>query len=352
MGRQRRDNMSIVSVLISLSLSTRRFSRIPLGGGSILLGLPLFLMVAVAATHEGIPWAKDYANYMAFIWLALAPDFIRLGKSALDKFGDESFPLFKSTEVHAEYMNRTRNDVLSNKFLVVGIPLALCTGALLWLRYDNLPILTRATQAIFYSILIFCSGIGWWAIGVLINSIGKLDSKHLKIDPFHWDGFGGYRCCGTLAVKWCTLFFSGSLLFPKILDILQGSSKSNTVSALAYLLPLGFICIGAIGFFYSQFLVRELVALQKKRELLSMKTALDSAYREVLSALLGASALTKENFDALKNYHDFFYLRVIAIRAWPFDYKVILQLITSALVPITMAGLEISKRWPSQIGFP
>lgn len=344
--------MSLTSSVIAASRRISDVSGLPFGGGVIIFALPFFALTALADANDHINWATQYSNVMAFVWLALAPDFIRNGKSALDRFVIDVAPLFKSAEAHAKYVAATAERVLSNRFAFLGVPLAFSTGVLFWFTFETMPPLTRATQALFYSTLIFVSSIGWWAIGVLLSSIRQLESEDLRIDPFHWDGFGGYRCCGTLGVKWCTLFFSGSLLFPKVLELLQPAGSRQWLDWIAYALPISFLTLGAAGFLYSQFLVHSIVASGKRNELSAMKQVLDIAHADVLKFGLEAQSLRQVPFDALKRHYEFFYLKVIGIRAWPFDYRVLLQLVTSALIPIVMAALEISKRMPIPIAHP
>jgi hypothetical protein len=336
--------MTVASALIEFAQRGKRRLGTPISGAGLVVAVPLFAAASVAAACHGISWAGQYSNIAAFCWLALSLDFLYAGNRALDRFSLESEAIFQSEDAHREFISGVREKTLSNRFLIIAFPLCITSGLLLWYRFDDLPLAVSILQIVFYCGLLFIASIGFWAQVVMIRALASLEEQALHVDPFHWDGFGGFRCCGTFAVIWCTLFFTGSLLFPKLLDIMQPLDVSTPVGGLAVAIPATFVLLGFFAFFYSQFLVHEIVARGKIQLLKKLKVVLDDEYKEVSERGLFAETLRTDRFELLKRYCDFFYARVAGLRAWPFDYKVIIQLLASALLPVLTAALEIAKR--------
>ena len=177
----------------------------------------------------------------------------------------------------------------------------------------------------------------------MLGAVNRLKSYDLTLDPYHWDGFGGYRCCGLFAVKWCTLFFAGSSFFRRPSRSSPMRGPPIMCVSWGFALPTLFIAFGIIGFVHSQVLVHRIVRDEKMKEDAVPKGRAGRGLLRLREHGLEAAALRRERFEALEDFTDFFYQRVGRVREWPFDYSVILQLIASALVPIIMAGVEITR---------
>lgn len=318
--------------------------RLPMGAGILLVGVPAYGVLAVVSEIEGSKDYLSYSNLMAGLWLCVAPDFLRIGWTGFNQFLTDIKPAFRSAAEHTAYVERLQRDIFSANYLLFSVPLAM--GGLLSLWYSGAvqTSLMSAVYSVFYAVLLFIAGLGFWSIVVMLRTLAGLSVHEISVDVFHWDGFGGFECCGDFALRCVTLFFSGSLLFPKALELINVTG-SESLALGTIILVLGTFCgVGLMGFFASQLIVHNLVRREKEQIMTQLKGVLDAAMEDVKRHGIDAEVLHFDRYSSLRRFHDFFYAKAMQVRSWPFDYKVLLQLLSSALIPVLMAILEIYRK--------
>lgn len=310
---------------------------------AVRIALPALLAVISTRWASGqVP--VSFADAAAALWLAI-------GVTLICRTSAETFPRF-----FADINSAFPEDVQSLKvfrdrferhhggwrFLTISIPLTAVVAALQTFSGVQISLAAAVVSAAFYGLVMFVAGYGFWAIVGLLRMGVWLREIDLRLQPYHPDGFGGLRGFGQLAIQGASYFFTGALVVPAGIDLAQrfGSNGSNLEVATYWLLGC-YSVFGVLGFLVPQLQLREKSRAEKAQLLSIAAGPLEQGFWALSRDIEHTSAdWTNGYLSSLKMYREVYYDHVERIREWPYDYKVILQILGSLLIPVLVAATQ------------
>jgi hypothetical protein len=184
-------------------------------------------------------------------------------------------------------------------------------------------------------LLLFIGFVGGYGMlcGVLFNRIVKelIENAPLKPNPYHPDLFMGLKPLGSLSVANALVASSSSLLFPLIFEAIAASGQS---AFLGYFIFAVIMTAILTTFFGPLFIVKNKI----EREKFQVLIVHEMEYQKLLSAYKQSPSQDVRNvLDLLRIEKE----KLKEIRLFPFESKMMFQIIASILLPIFMLLLQI-----------
>lgn len=307
------------------------------------------LMFAIPLTITGIVITRDTSVVLftrgvvfALAWLAIAPWLLTLAYRTVAEFFDNNRPKFMMDDkAFQDLQHKMLQDLGSPKYLMISIPLAIiCVLVLLNSLYSSMPLLVRIWSIVTFSILFFVGGMGFWGISRFNVIFEEICKQELKFDPYHADGFGGLTFLGQFNVKGPQFFFSGALLFPIVVEVTHYLPNDELVSLGLWGVVATFLIFGLAGFLIPQIKIKDIIARSKERCLSQSESFLQA----LLTNLCVENCDNKEKAEIVQLkidvYYQYFHKRIMAVKEWPFDWKIILEILSSLTVPAAVVIYE------------
>ncbi|OGN72246.1 MAG: hypothetical protein A2X25_00865 [Chloroflexi bacterium GWB2_49_20] len=322
----------------SIQFFLERLIPVPLIDSLLIFALP-FIVAGLIIQHVEKYEIFTRGVVFGLLWLSIAPYLIINVYEIVDKFFDSNRSLFKSDDISFnEFRNRIFFDSGSPKHLFLSIPLTIFAIIILLISiYAGAPLIVKIWGCVTFGLLIYVAGIGFWGIFQLLGLIERICEMELNFNPYHSDKFGGLRSIGHLNIKIPLLFFSGSLMYPMIMDALDKFPKSEFMSIVFWLLIIFYLGLGFAGFLIPQFQIHDAISRYKEESLTNSEKVL----QKLLSDLCLDDWIEKDKAYSVQikinTYYTYFHERIMAVKEWLWDWKVLLQLVTSMVVPILIA---------------
>lgn len=277
--------------------------------------------------------------HMALLWLGIAPWLVQLAFEVLRRFFDDNRDLFEKLDDWRSQRTAELQLIQSPRYLIFGVPWTLLTTTIAVVKvFGESSLAIKIWACCAFGALFIVTAVGFWGIFVVISLMSRLVKRSLHFNPYHPDRFGGMTDVGRFSVKGALLFSSGSLIFPLAFEIsaTAGGAADLLTTGLYFCMAAAFVTIlGA--FFIPIFTVKAFVDPTKTNMILESRRQLDAR----LARLQESEVLdVKSALDLFAH----FYIKhrpLEDLRDYPFDLKVILELLSSLIIPIAVAIMEI-----------
>jgi hypothetical protein len=225
--------------------------------------------------------------------------------------------------------------------LVFSIPFGI--GAF-WLEFASFfgdSLVLACGAGLFYGTLMFLAGWGFWGIVGLLSVPTWIRHVDLDLNPYHPDEFGGLRSFGQFTILGGTYFFTGSLVIPAAVALIgRLRAVDGSLAGATYGIMGLYAAFGVLGFIIPQVQLRDKSRSEKAKELAKIGTPLNWAYTEFAVGKTEPDVDVK-GMESLRFRRDVFYKDVRAIREWPYDFKVLLEIAGALLVPILVTIIQV-----------
>ncbi len=147
------------------------------------------------------------------------------------------------------------------------------------------------------------------------------------------DDIGGLSAVGTLAIGSTLTLATGTLYIPALLTSVKAVGRVHF--APIYVVIGIFSTLILLSFTYPNYVVHKRMQAIATRDLERLSRSLSSLSEKILSGTADKENLT--TYDATRTY----YLDYKSVRLYPFDLRIILELIPTVLLPVIWAVLQV-----------
>lgn len=296
---------------------------------SSLVALGIALLLPQATISSGM--------WLALLWAALTFPMLYYGVYRVQRVFDELSDVIPNTEEARYKEERVRASVfaLCNKrsyYIVGALVIAITFPSMYGTFVVSYPSrLLQSWSCVFFVYMAFVGGYGM-ACGVAYNKMvdEMVNSTPFALNPYHPDLFMGLKPLGQLSVIVAFLASSASLLFPLIFE----TTGHLQLAFLGYLIFGIILCAIVVSF------VGPLLIIKRKIE------------REKFAALVANEREYQARLDSYKktpttNEKDVLELLLVEkaklreIRLFPFETKMMFQIVVSILLPIVMLFVQL-----------
>jgi len=294
----------------------------------VLLGIGIFLLTdGLDAVTVGVWLSMGWAS-ITFALLKYARD--RIGNtfdSLKAVVSTDSDSMTAANLLTFRFLNDPRYYLASVLVLIVVMPNMYSTFIS---NYESVVLQVWATA--YFLFVAFVGGYGMAAAFAFDSYIRNvINTISFAPQPFHPDLFMGLKPLGSLSVTAALLISSASLLFPLIFETVSGEAGLDFLGYLIFVVILTSIL--AI-FFLPLFTIKNKIELEKFRILLEF----EREYQCRLGRYKEAPTL-KERYVLQMLQLEKEKLR--EIRLFPFETRMLFQVVVSILLPIVMLVLQI-----------
>lgn len=277
--------------------------------------------------------------FIALIWVAIGPLLIQNAFYVINRFFLTHQHIFRSHDEWERLRTREILRIQSPKYMLFGIPWAVSvTMVILCSTYDDAPDPIKLWAATTFFVMFFVTSIGFHAIRVLLGTIKNMLDSDIVFTPYHPDRFGGIADFGRFSVKIAFYFSSGALVVPLAIEIIDGAGSDGYYLNLAVYVLVGlFLMTMFAAFLLPIFQVKNFVDPHKEELILQARQELDSLISEFRTQ---EELNMKKGIEIAMHYY-FTYSKLLEIKDYPFDLKVLLEFGLSFVIPIGVAILQI-----------
>ena len=304
--------------------------------------LPLTIAGIIIGYYTGV---RIFTRGVIFglLWLAAAPYLITRAFQTVAQFFDVNRDKFVCDDASIKKLQYQMVRCLeSPKYLFLSIPFtSLCVFVLLNTLYASSSSAVRIWAATTFGTLFFLSGVGFWGIARFNYIFRTVCQQKLKFDPYHADGFGGLSCLGQFNVKGPQYFFSGALIFPIVVEIVD-TLPDNELIILALWIAVGlFLGFGIAGFLIPQMEIKDIISKNKYEQITESEAVLQVLLQNLFSKVVDNKELAELIHLKIDVYYQYYHKRILSVKEWPFDWKIIFQILSSLVMPAAILMIEI-----------
>ncbi len=280
--------------------------------------------------------------FIALLWIAFAPLLIQNVLKLINTFFYTHKHIFRNQGELETLRNNEIKRIQSSRYLLFGLPWGIIISAvILYSSYNDAPFLIQFWAGISFFILFFVSSIGFYGIYVLITMMRNICAADILFNPFHPDKFGGISDFGRFAVKGALYFSSGALVFPLAFEIIANiSNGSNFLTIAIYCLAGFFTSMMFASFLIPILQIKKFVDPKKEHIILDSRDKLDKMIAEFKK---GKDLDIKQGVEILMYYY-FNHSKLLEIKDYPWDFRVLIEFGLSFFIPIGVAILQIFFR--------
>lgn len=208
--------------------------------------------------------------------------------------------------------------------------------------YQDVTGFALAWVLVTFGLLFLISFQGYWAWFVMIRLIRRLSTVGVQFNPYHPDLFGGLGAVGTFAVRCALYFSSGALLLPLAFETVAKAQADGapTMTLLAYVLTAAFIAAVVVAFAMPVFDIKRFVDRERARVTIEARFKLES--------LMDRYRSQDGHDEHLARQIEFCHLmecsELTRLRDYPYDVKVISELLLAVAFPLGLVILEAYLR--------
>jgi hypothetical protein len=336
-------NLTFVSRwwIVRVFLFVERFISVPLILSPLFFALPLSVAGVWVGQLTGI---HIFTRGVIFglLWLSIAPWLLTVAHRTVANFFDENRSKFlMEDDKYGALKSVMLQDLGSPSYLFIAIPLvSVAVWGLLNTVYLSTPFIVKLWAGVTFGLIFYFASMGFWGISRFNFIFDEICRQDLVFNPYHADGFGGLSFLGQFNIKGPQYFFTGSLLFPMAFETLKYLPSNDIISLAYWSVVLLYLALGIAGFLVPQMKIKDLIARLKDKSLSQSEETLQA----LLKNLQGNKNGNREAVEVIKLkadlYYQYFHQRILAVKEWPFDWKIILQILSSFAIPIVVALLE------------
>ena len=302
--------------------------------------IPVLLAAAGVALHYFYQENISRGMWLALFWASMTFAMLYHGQYRIQSIFKQFLGIIPDTKDAREKVNEVQAKTyayINNKYyyivsaLVIAITLPIMHATFI-ARYQSFSL--QLWGWLFFLFVAFVGGYGM-ACGIAFNRmvVEIIETTPFNLNPYHPDLFMGLKPLGNLSVVVALLASSSSLLFPLIFETIQGD-----LSVILGYLVFGVIMTAIIiSFLGPLFIIKNKIEKEKYAVLI----AHEHDYQKQL-----------EHYKAAPTDNDKGVLEILLIekaklqdiRLFPFETKMISQILLSILLPIIMLFLEIQLR--------
>ncbi len=279
------------------------------------------------------------AVIISLIWVAVAPLLIQDAFFIFHNFFDSHKHLIDDEEKWKEIKKKFIAKFESKRFIITDIIWALiCTLLIIFIIFADAPSLIQLWVFIVYFILFMLSATGIRGLLLITKIITYLCKIKMKIDPLHYDSFGGVQSFGKFIIQGTFYFSTGALLFPLVFEMLKTvSQKDINIILIIYLLTTAFIVLLIYNFIAPVYTLKRYMEKEKNKLLIESWDKTKKLYKKAKNDDTG-------KFPVDLYFHtEIYHKKTQAIKTYPYDTTVIFELFASVVLPIAIGILEIIK---------
>ena len=274
----------------------------------------------------------------ALVWLGLAPLLVQIALEVTAKFFDDHEHIFASESERLSIRSAELQRLQSPKYLIFGIPWTILTTLIILIKHlPEAAVAIKIWAIVTFALLFIVTSIGFYGVYVLITMMKRLFEADINFNPYHPDKFGGISDFGRYTVKGALLFSSGALIFPLAFEIAAGLGNAADFFTIGLYFCMFFSFVVILASFFIPILeIKRFVDPKKEKLVLATREELDSLiarYRaaDTMDAKLAVDIFIKYYLEHLKLYE---------LKDYPFDLKVILELLASFIIPVAIAIMQ------------
>jgi len=224
------------------------------------------------------------------------------------------------------------------RWLMSIVVSSIATPVVAAMLYPHVTGVARAWVLISFGVLFLVASRGYWALGVMIKLIRRFSTIGAHFNPYHPDLFGGLGEVGTFAVRGALYFSSGALLLPLAFETVSVAQDGSdpTMSVLAYVLTAAFIAAVIIAFVVPVLDIKAFVDKERARVTQEARAKLEQLMERYRSKNEHDEHLARQiEFCHLMEWSEF-----AKLRDYPYDVKVITELLLAVAFPVGLLVLE------------
>lgn len=331
--------------IVRLFMYVENYIQLPLFLSPLFFALPL----SIAGVYiSQIADTQIFTRGVIFgiIWLAIAPWLLTIAYKTVYNFFDENREKFLADDDSYNNLKLAMlKDLGSPMYFFVAIPLvSVAVWGLLNTVYLESHSLVRIWAGVTFGLIFYFGSMGFWGISRFNYIFEEICKQKMHFDPYNADRFGGLSFLGQFNIKGPQYFFTGSLLFPMAFETLNYLPDKDIISLAYWGVLLLYGTLGISGFLIPQIRIKDLIARYKDQSL--------SLSEETLQTLLANLCVDKCDDKNLAEvvklkigvYYQYFHERILAVKEWPFDWKIILQIFASLATPLIVGILETTLK--------
>jgi hypothetical protein len=276
--------------------------------------------------------------FIALVWLALGPFLIQNAFRVINTFFRSHKHIFLNKNEWKDLYFQEIRRIQSPRYMMFGIPWALAvTTVILCSTYKDAPLPIKLWASTTFFVMFFVGSIGFYVIYLLLQMIKKMLDSDIVFNPYHPDRFGGIADFGRFSVKIAFYFSSGALVIPLPIEIVSMGTEYNYLNVSVYVLVSMFLITMFAMFLVPIFQVKTFVDSHKEKDILQARHELDNLIGEFRKC---EELNMKKGIEIAMHYY-FTYSKLLEIRNYPFDSRVLLEFAFSFIIPIGVAILQI-----------
>jgi hypothetical protein len=276
------------------------------------------------------------------LWLAIAPWLLTLAYATVNDFFDNNRRKFLiDDEVYNRLKTRMLNDLCSPMYLFIAIPLtSVAVWGILNTIYLDSHIYVKIWVGVTFGLIFYFGSMGFWGISRFNFIFEEVCNQKLYFDPYNADGFGGLSFLGQFNIKGPQYFFTGSLLFPMAFETFNYLPDKDIISLAYWGVLLLYGSLGVSGFINPQIKIKDLIAKYKDVALSDSEKNLQVLLNNLHIEKINKSDMAETVKLKIDTYYNYFHKRILSVKEWPFDWKIILQILSALATPLVVALLE------------
>jgi hypothetical protein len=276
---------------------------------------------------------------IALVWIAFGPFLIQSAFKIINNYFKTHKRIFRNESEWKEIYYREKKRLQSWRYMLFGIPWTVAvTMVIMCSTYKDAPVVIKGWALITFLVMFLVTSIGFYGLYIILSMINKMLDSDIIIYPYHPDRFCGLADVGRLGVKVAFLFSSGALIVPLPLEILNSmGSQNNYINILVCILVGIFIATMFAAFLVPIFQVKKYVDYHKEELILHARHILDERIDEFIKE---EDINLKKGID-IAMYYYFTYSKMLEIKEYPFDFRVLFEFACSFIIPIGVVILQI-----------
>jgi hypothetical protein len=309
-------------------------------------------LLAAVAYWTGFPLDQVTKNLLVYIpamlaysWIGYGPYLISyLDEHVFHDFWREVRPILRITEDQFKCLYSGIEKSFHEGYFKVSLPLSTLAffDAIFMVDYAKQYFHVTGLFDPFYwcavgvmLVVVFLSGFGFWGVFCAIKVVYKSAPFPISLNPMSPDRFGGLMAFGRLAIRTTLLFSSGSALLPFLLQVSAWTGGTGFIlgvlSACVYIMAVAFSFIFPILYVH-RIAIRERNRMLKEtgEEYLRLLNEFnESPHSNGLSQALRIVIIRNQ------------FLEIEKMKVYPFDWRIILELVSSVALPIILTAMQI-----------
>ena len=308
-------------------------------------GLVPDIFISLFFHFKGAFFGIDYlfALLLATIWLNIGPFLIwYYDERLLPSFFQKVKTIISDPE-RLSTIARKYDHFFAKRYWLVSIPwtVLLIYIYLNFIQMTNSPVFGFPDPLFWLSLIIvtwggWISGIGFIGVLTTMLALREISKEQIKVEPLHIDKLGGLGTVGYYAVGTTLLFSSGSLFLPFGAEAtILSKGQANILILAGFSIYSLFVLL---SFLYPTAIINSKAKKERDQILEGLRKRIKETRQTIEKNCTGIDRMVCfSELEALRNeYADY-----REVRLYPFEINIIVKLISSILLPIGLAVIQL-----------